>query len=73
LLKIIEVLGVSWGTGNLIYDYLTGSAWWAWMIDAGFLVAGIVSGGVAALMKQAVKIGLKQAIKGLTKKAAIAL
>ncbi|MFR2451043.1 MAG: hypothetical protein ACLS9A_06665 [Clostridia bacterium] len=43
------------------------------MIDAGFLVAGIVSGGVAALMKTAVKLGLKQAIKGLTKKAAIAL
>ena len=33
----------------------------------------IVSGGVAALMKTAVKLGLKQAIKGLTKKAAIAL
>lgn len=73
MLKIIEVLGVSWSTGNLIYDYLTGAAWWAWMIDAGFLVAGIVSGGVAALMKQAVKIGLREAIKGLTRKAAILL
>lgn len=73
MLKIIEVLGVSWSTGNLIYDYLTGAAWWAWMIDAGFLVAGIVSGGVAALMKQAVKIGLREAIKGLSRKAAILL
>ena len=71
MLKIVEVLGTSWGIGGLIYDYLTGSVWWAWMIDAGFLVAGIVSGGVAALMKTAVKLGLKQAIKGLTKKAAI--
>lgn len=73
MLKIIEVLGVSWSTGNLIYDYLTGAAWWAWMIDAGFLVAGIVSGGVAELMKQAVKIGLRGAIKGLSRKAAILL
>ena len=73
MLKIVEVLGTSWGIGGLIYDYLTGSVWWAWMIDAGFLVAGIVSGGVAALMKTAVKLGLKQSIKGLTKKAAIAL
>lgn len=73
MLKIIEVLGTSWGVGNLIYDYLTGSAWWAWLIDAGFAVAGIVSGGTVALIKQAVKLGLKQAIKGLTKKAAIAL
>ncbi|KAF2955425.1 hypothetical protein [Marinitoga sp. 38H-ov] len=73
MLKIIEVLGVSWSTGNLIYDYLTGAAWWAWMIDAGFLVAGIVSGGVAALMKQAVKMGLREAIKGLSRKAAILL
>ena len=73
MLKIVEVLGTSWGIGGLIYDYLTGSVWWAWMIDAGFLVAGMVSGGVAALMKTAVKLGLKQAIKGLTKKAAIAL
>lgn len=73
MLKIIETLGVGWGAGNLIYDYLTGAVWWAWMIDAGFLVAGIVSGGMAALMKQAAKIGLKQAIKGLGKKAAIML
>ena len=73
MLKIVEVLGTSWGIGGLIYDYLNCSVWWAWMIDAGFLVAGIVSGGVAALMKTAVKLGLKQAIKGLTKKAAIAL
>lgn len=73
MLKIVEVLGTSWGIGGLIYDYLTGAVWWAWMIDAGFLVAGIVSGGVAALMKTAVKLGLKQAIKGLSKKAAIAL
>ena len=41
MLKIVEVLGTSWGIGGLIYDYLTGSVWWAWMIDAGFLVAGI--------------------------------
>jgi len=73
MLRIIEVLGISWGTGSLIYDYLTGGAWWAWLIDAGFLVAGIVSGGTAALMKSAVKVGLKQAIKGLSKKAAIML
>lgn len=73
MLKIIETLGIGWGTGNLIYDYLTGNVWWAWLIDAGFLVAGIVSGGVAALMKQAVKLGLKQAIKGLGKRAAIML
>lgn len=73
MFKIVEVLGTSWGIGGLIYDYLTGSVWWAWMIDAGFLVAGIVSGGVAALMKSAIKLGLKQTIKGLTKKAAIAL
>ncbi|MGL4662116.1 MAG: hypothetical protein ACRCV7_00325 [Culicoidibacterales bacterium] len=71
--KIVETLGVSWGVGSLIHEYLTGSAWWAWMIDAGFLVAGIVSGGVAALMKQAVKLGLKQAIKHLSKGAAIKL
>jgi len=70
---IIEILGTSWSTGNLIYEYLTGNAWWAWLIDAGFLVAGIVSGGTAALIKQAVKMGLKQAIKKLTKKEAIAL
>ena len=73
MLKIIEVLGISWSTGSLIYDYLTGAAWWAWMIDAGLLVAGIVTGGTAALMKTAAKIGLKKAIKGLTKKAAILL
>lgn len=73
MLKIIEVLGTSWGTGSLIYDYLTGSAWWAWLIDAGFLVAGVVSGGAAALIKQAVKIGLKKAIKKLSRKAAIML
>lgn len=73
MLKIIETLGVSWSTGNLIHDYLTGNVWWAWMIDAGFLVAGIVSGGMAALMKSAVKFGLKQAIKNLSKKAAIML
>ena len=73
MLKIIEVLGIGWSTGNLIYDYLTGSAWWAWMIDAGLLVVGIVSGGTAALMKTAAKIGLKKAIKGLSKKAAIML
>lgn len=73
MLRIIEVLGVSWSTAGLIRDYLTGAVWWAWLIDAGFLVAGIVSGGVASLMKTAVKIGLKQAIKGLTKKAAILL
>lgn len=73
MLKIIEILGTSWGIGGLIYDYLTGAAWWAWMIDAGLLVAGIVTGGTAALMKQAVKLGLRQAIKGLSRKAAIAL
>ena len=73
MLKIIEVLGISWGTGSLIYDYLTGGKWWVWLIDAGFLVAGIVSGGTAALMKTAAKIGLKKAIKGLSKKAAIML
>lgn len=73
MVKIIEVLGISWSTGSLIYDYLTGAAWWAWLIDAGFLVAGVVSGGTAALIKQAAKMGLKQAIKGLSKKAAIAL
>lgn len=73
MLKIIEVLGVTWSTAGLIHDYLTGAVWWAWLIDAGFLVVGIVSGGTAALMKSAVKLGLKQAIKGLTKKAAIAL
>lgn len=37
------------------------------------LEAGIVSGGVAVLMKTALKLGLKQAIKGLSKTAAIAL
>lgn len=73
MLKIVEVLGTSWGTAGLVYDYLTGSAWWAWLIDAGFLVAGIVSGGAVAFIKQAAKIGLKKAIKGLGKKAAIAL
>lgn len=73
MLKIVETLGISWGTGNLIYDYLTGAVWWAWMIDAGLLVVGIVSGGVAAFMKTAVKLGLKKAIKGLSKRAAIML
>lgn len=73
MFKIIEVIGTSYSIGGLIYDYLSGSAWWAWMIDAGFIVAGIVSGGVASLMKSAVKLGLKQAIKGLTRGAAIAL
>ena len=73
MLKIVEVSGTSWSVGSLVHAYLTGSAWWVWMIDAGFLVAGIVSGGTAALMKSAVKLGLKQAIKGLSKKAAIAL
>lgn len=73
MFQIVEVLGVSWGTAGLIHDYLTGSTWWAWMIDAGFLVAGVVSGGAAALMKQAAKIGLKQAIKGLTRRAALSL
>lgn len=71
--KIIDTLGISWGMGNLIYDYLTGNAWWAWLIDAGFLVAGIVSGGAAALMKTAVQQGLKYAIRRLTKGAAIRL
>ena len=73
MLKIVEVLGVSWGTGSLIYDYLVGKVWWAWMIDAGFIVAGLVSGGVAALMKQAVKIGLRNAIKYLSVEASIYL
>lgn len=73
MLKIVETLGVSWGVGRIIYDYLSGGAWWAWLIDAGFLVAGIVSGGIASLMKTAVQLGLKQAIKGLTTKAAIML
>ena len=68
MLKIVEVLGTSWGIGGLIYDYLTGSVWWAWMIDAGFLVAGIVSGGVAALMKTAVKLGLNKRLRVLQKK-----
>lgn len=71
--KIVDTLGISWGLGNLIYSYLTGSAWWAWMIDAGFLVIGIVSGGAAALMKTAVKQGLKYAIRSLSKGAAIHL
>ncbi|MDF9507853.1 hypothetical protein P5808_29830 [Bacillus cereus] len=70
---IVETLGVTWGTGNIIYDYLSGGAWWAYLIDAGFLVAGIVSGGTAALIKQAVQIGLKQAIRGLAKREAIQL
>lgn len=73
MLKIVETLGIGWSAGNIIHDYLTGEAWWAWTIDAGFLVAGVVSGGMAALMKTAVKVGLKQAIKGLGKKAAIML
>ncbi|MBO4908766.1 MAG: hypothetical protein J6I66_10330 [Lachnospiraceae bacterium] len=73
MFNIVEVLGTSWGVGNLIYDYLTGAAWWAWLIDAGFLVAGVISGGTAALIKEAGKLGLKAAIKGLTKSAAIAL
>lgn len=71
--NIIDTLGISWGIGNLIYTYLTGTAWWAWMIDAGFLVAGIVSGGVATLMKSAVRQGLKYAIRRLSKGAAIHL
>lgn len=73
MLKIIETLGIGWSGGNLVYDYLTGSAWWAWMIDAGFLVAGIVSGGMAAIMKSAAKMGLRAAIRGLSRKAAIML
>lgn len=73
MLKIVETLGIGWGAGNLVYDYLTGAAWWAWMIDAGFLVAGLVSGGLAALMKSAATMGLRQAISGLGKRAAILL
>lgn len=73
MLNIIETLGVSWSSGNLIYQYLTGAVWWAWMIDAGFLVAGIVSGGLASLMKSAAQFGLKQAIKNLSKRSAILL
>lgn len=73
MLKIVETLDISWSAGNIIHDYLTGEAWWAWTIDGIFLGIGLMSGGVAALMKTAIKVGLKQAIKGLTKRAAIML
>ncbi len=73
MLNIIEVLGVSKGTAGIIYAYLTGAAWWTWLVDAGFLVAGIVTGGIAALIKMAVKRGLKRAVKRLSKRKAIAL
>lgn len=73
MLKIIETLGVSWAAGNSVYDDLTGNAWWAWMIDAGFLMAGIVTEGMAAIMKSEAKFGLKQAIKSLSKRETIML
>lgn len=73
MLKIVDVLGTSWGVGGLIYDYLTGGAWWAWAVDASLLIWGVLSGGTIALIKKAVKVGLKQAIKGLSRKAAITL
>lgn len=73
MLKIVETLGVTWSSGKLIYDYLVGEVWWVWLIDAGFIVFGIISGGLASIMKTAAKIGLKKAIKRLSKKAAIML
>jgi hypothetical protein len=73
MLNIVEVLGVGWTVGGLIHDYLTGSVWWVWMIEAGLFVAGIVTGGVAELMRQAARMGLRRAIAGLSKRAAIAL
>jgi len=73
MFNIVEVLGVSWGVGRLIYDYLIGAVWWTWLIDAGFIVAGLVTGGVAALMRTAARIGLRRAIAGLSVGAAVAL
>ena len=42
MFNIVEVLGTSWGVGNLIYDYLTGAAWWAWLIvGCSLAIAGL--------------------------------
>ena len=73
MFHIVEVLGVGKGTAGIILDYLNGKVWWANAIDAGFLIAGVVSGGTVALCKQAIKLGLKQAVKKLSRRAAIAL
>lgn len=43
------------------------------MIDAGFLVAGIVTEGMAEIMKSEAKFGLKQAINSLSKRETIML
>ena len=77
MFKLAEVLGCGWGIGNLVVDYLMGGVWWAWAIDAGFTIAGIVSGGLIAAVKMVIKKGLKTVVKKIViqqgKKAAVKL
>lgn len=41
MLNIVEVLGISWSSVNIIYDYIKGAVWWAIAVDAILLAASI--------------------------------
>ncbi len=66
--KVVEILGCGWSAAGIVLDYIEGKVWWAQLVDAGFLVAGVVSAG-ASLMEIAAKKGMQVIIRREMKKA----
>jgi len=73
MFQLIQVLNIPWSIASLIQEYIAGTAWWVWIINAGFFVSGLIDGGLASLMRAIATRTLGQMVKKLSRGAAIKL